>query len=103
MQSVADRLVAAIMALICWGTLILQLWHTLSTGHSNGQPTAEVLTNFFSFFTIFMNILAAVMFTSTALTPSGPSPGARTAAAVYIAVGGLGYSLLLRHVWDPQG
>jgi hypothetical protein len=103
MRSVADHLFAAIMAYICWGTLILQLWLMLSTGHANGQPTAEILTNYFSFFTILNNLFAAMMFTGTALTPHGPSPGLRTAAAVYIAVVGLGYSLLLRHVWAPQG
>jgi len=97
------RSIAAVLALLCWGALLLQLKLALATGHPNGQPTAEILTNYFSYFTIFINLFAATMFTWTALTPSGPPPGLRTVAAVYLAVGGLGYSLLLRNIWAPQG
>src|SRR2546430_1029791 len=97
------RSIAAILALVCWGALLLQLWLILANGHANGQPVFEILTNYFSFFTILNNLFVATMFTWTALTPHGPPPGLRTAVAVYIAVVGLGYSLLLRHIWDPQG
>jgi hypothetical protein len=97
------RSIASILAVICWGALLLQLWLTLSTGHAIGQSTIRTLTNYFSFFTILNNLFVAIMFTWTALTPHGPPPGLRTAIAVYIAVVGIGYSLLLRHIWDPQG
>jgi hypothetical protein len=98
----AARYLALIAALVCWGALLLQLWLALGAGQANDQSAIRVLVNYFSYFTIFINLFAALMFTWTATTDA-PPPGLRTAAAVYISVGGIGYSLLLRNVWDPQG
>lgn len=99
----AARPIATVLALLNWAALLSQLWLSLPAGQAQGQPVLLTLTNFFSFFTILTNLFAAVILIWTALTPDGPRPGLRTSAAVYIAVVGLGYSLLLRHLWDPQG
>lgn len=104
MRSVcAARPIAATLALLNWTALLLQLWLALQAGRVQGQSVSLILTNFFSFFTILTNLFAAGILTWTALAPKSPPPGLRTSAAVYMAVVGLGYSLLLRHLWQPQG
>ncbi len=95
------RVCAAALACIAWGALLLQLGLMLATNSGQGIALFLTLANFFSFFTILSNLLVAAVLTRTA--QGTEQPGLLAAAAVYIAVVGLGYSLLLRHIWDPQG
>jgi hypothetical protein len=99
----AARATAALLALITWAALALQLYLVVTKGLEQGEALTLILTNYFSFFTILSNLLVAIILSRTALTPDSPTPGVQAATAVYIAVVGLGYSLLLRHIWDPQG
>ena len=95
----AARTSAALLALLTWAALSLQLYLSLSAHLPN------VAVNFLSFFTVLSNLLVAAVLTATALTRTStpPSPSFQTATAVYIAVVGLGYSLLLRHLVDLNG
>jgi hypothetical protein len=97
------RTIAAILAVIGWLLLAFQLWVALTVNDPNGQSSLRMITNFFSYFTILSNLLITVIFSWIAISPPGPSPGLQAATAAYITVVGVGYSLLLRSTWSPQG
>jgi hypothetical protein len=94
-------------ALTAWTALVLQ-YGLMTAGHPP-RVIAQRTVNFLSFFTIESNLLAAVLFAAPVLAPRSSlaawslRPGVRGAAAVYIAVVGLIYHLVLRSQWDPQG
>lgn len=97
----------ALFALAGWFALALQYWLSITT---NPDRTAGELTlNFFSYFTVQINILATLALTAPVLAPNSAvgrftaGEGFRTAIAMYIAVVGVTYHFLLSHVWDPQG
>jgi hypothetical protein len=99
-----SRATAAILALIAWAALAVQLYLSITAGLEKGLSLPHILVNFLSFFTVLGNLLVALILTQTALTrTTQPALNLQTATTVYIAVVGLGYSLLLRHIWDPQG
>lgn len=97
----------AIFALVGWAALALQLWLSLSTNPD--KTSGELTLNFFSYFTVLTNVLAAVALSGPAIAPDSrlgrwtASEGVRAAVAMYIAVVGVTYHFLLSHVWDPQG
>jgi len=88
-----------------WFALALQ-WHlTNALMVADGRSAIAALGVFFSYFTILTNLLVAVCLTALFFAPEVSDGLARFAAAVaaYIAVVGITYSLLLRHIWSPQG
>lgn len=103
----ASRAYRTVFALVGWFALALQYWLAL-TGDT-GKGVAELTLNFFSYFTVLMNVIVALALTGPALLPNSAlgrwtaSEGVRAAVAMYIAVVGLTYHFLLSHVWDPQG
>jgi hypothetical protein len=100
------RVLAVIAALVGWGTLVLQFYLLV---FASGREVGVGIVNFFGFFTILTNILAALALTVSLLRPNSSlgrffsRPGVVTAVAAAIAMVGVGYSLLLRHSWKPQG
>ncbi|RYY23697.1 MAG: hypothetical protein EOP62_19275 [Sphingomonadales bacterium] len=96
-----------VFALVGWFAIGLQYWLML-TGET-GKGAAELTLNFFSYFTILMNVIVALAMTGPALAPDSAlgrwtaTEGVRAAVAMYIAVVGVTYHFLLSHVWDPQG
>ncbi|RYF91908.1 MAG: hypothetical protein EOO03_00170 [Chitinophagaceae bacterium] len=86
-----QQVFAGLLALIAWGSLILQFF--LRTGTA---------VNFFSFFTVQCNLLIAITTTYAALSsPSGPgkfftSLSVQTAIALYIFIVALVYNTVLR-------
>jgi hypothetical protein len=59
---------------------------------------------YFSFFTILTNLLVALVFTAVAMRAAAfSSPSVQGGTAVYIAIVGIVYQLLLRQLWNPQG
>ncbi len=67
------------------------------------------IVSYFSFFTILSNLIVTLTLTFALLTPNSgwgsffSRASVQAAAAVYIVVVGACYSLLLRHLWNPQG
>lgn len=90
-----------LVALVAWFGLLLQLALTIRLVLSQGGTVAGALVIYFGYFTVLTNLLVAVSLT----VPSRwfRSPGVATGVAVSIALVGLAYHLLLRHVWNPQG
>jgi hypothetical protein len=101
------RLHRALFAVIGWGALGLQ--YALLLQNNPGVGAGVLTLNFFSFFTILTNLLAALALTGPALAPDGAvgrwsrSEGVRAAVAMYIVVVGVVYHLLLAQTWNPQG
>lgn len=94
-----------VIALPGWFALIAQFYLQINSGLA---PAAELLTRFFSYFTILTNLLVAIC--CTALLLSSPSrPGffkrqaVLTAVTGYIIMVGLVYNVVLRGIWEPQG
>jgi len=99
------RKIAAVFATIGWFAVAAQYYLMIE---SRVMPVMEATIRFLSYFTILTNLLVALYFTletfrATTPRPPGQHPGTLTAITVYITVVGLGYQLLLRHVWDPTG
>ena len=100
----AYRLIAALLG---WFALVLQYW-LMMNADAPTDPFNRTL-NFFSYFTILTNILAALAMSAPLIAPNSAlgrffdRPPVRTAIATYIIVVGVTYHLLLRDLWDPQG
>jgi hypothetical protein len=100
------RVYAALGALLGWFALALQLYLMLI--QTPAAMLGAVIT-YFSFFTILTNFLVALVFTAAAVRPLSPwgqwvlRPSVQASTAVYIAIVGIVYQLLLRHLWNPQG
>jgi hypothetical protein len=99
------RIYAAVGAALGWFALALQLYLMLLKVPA-GQMLGTVIT-FFSFFTILTNILVALVFTAAGFRPEWghwfARPSVQAGSAVYIAIVGCSYQLLLHHLWNPQG
>jgi hypothetical protein len=104
----AMRLYAAVGAVLGWFALVLQLWLMLARVAGVAAMLQEAIT-FFSFFTILTNILVALVFTAMAcgwvsdFKQFFNSSSVQAAIAVYIAMVGISYHLLLAQLWNPQG
>lgn len=94
-----------LLATFGWFALILQLY--LLIGSDSPLSVLTRIVNFFSFFTILGNLLVALSLSVCLLYPGSRMAGFFSrevpAIALYILFVGLGYNVLLRHVWDPQG
>lgn len=103
------RVYATGTAILAWTALALQCYLTATLSISNGETLVAGLITFFSYFTVLTNLLVAVVLSCSAWAPKA-GPGAflarvtvQSATAVYIAIVAIVYSLLLRHIWNPQG
>lgn len=102
------RIFAGVLALFVWIVLVVQFYLQL-TNTSVDLSTAERIVRFFSYFTTLSNMIVAIVWSGVALFPRTKpgeflsKTGTQTAAAVYISIVGMIYSLFLRGVWNPQG
>ncbi|MES2104409.1 MAG: Pr6Pr family membrane protein [Pseudomonadota bacterium] len=96
-------------SLLAWAALGIQLYIVLAIRYASGESLIGGLFNFLSFFTVLTNILAALALSASArpgmagINPFFSRPSVVSAIAAYITLIGLAYSLLLRHLWQPQG
>ncbi len=108
-STLGSRRFAAIVALIGWAALVIQLYLSLRLGIANGHGIAGALLIYFSFFTILTNILVALALTASVFGSGGSlagffsRPGVNTAIAAGIALVGVTYNLVLRQLWQPEG
>ena len=96
------QLFASLLALLAWAALGLQFGLMLQ-GVTAGQMLLPAVGKFFFYFTILTNIQAAIVLTRLGLLRIDNTAGFEMATAVYIAMVGLGYSLLLRHLFHWTG
>lgn len=101
------RIWRATFAVVGWAALALQYLLIIGPGAPGAIPGLTL--NFFSYFTILTNVLAALALTAPLIRAESrlgrwsASEGVRAAIAMYIAVVGLTYHVLLSHAWEPQG
>jgi hypothetical protein len=100
------RAYAAVGTFLGWFALALQFYLMLVR---DSAAILGVVITYFSFFTILTNFLVALVFTAAAVRPRAEwgewlrTPSVQASTAVYIAIVGMVYQLLLRHLWNPMG
>ncbi|MFW0755758.1 Pr6Pr family membrane protein [Pseudomonas sp. H11T01] len=107
----SDRMRAfiAVAALLGWSGLTIQMYLILGMRWAVEASLLGGLVSFFSFFTVLTNTLVAVVLTYELNTRASKGrdfflqPWVSSGIAVSITVVCLAYSLLLRHLWQPQG
>lgn len=107
--SVARRRFVAIAAFLGWAGLSIQLYLIFYSRWTLAASLTGGLVSFFSYFTVLSNTLVATVLTCETTSRESAArrwflqPWVSSGVAVSIAVVGLAYSLLLRHLWHPQG
>lgn len=100
---------AAVGAALGWTALAMQLYLTLGQAIADGRGFLGGLIVYLSFFTILTNILVALALTAplvrtrSAVAEFFSRPSVNTGIAASIVLVGIGYTLLLQHLWDPKG
>lgn len=108
-SSAAKRRCIAVAAVLGWAGLTVQMYLILGTRWEIGASLLGGLVSFFSFFTVLTNTLVAVVLTCEQTARESVAkrwflrPSVSSGIAVSIAVVALAYSLLLRHLWHPEG
>lgn len=96
---------ASLTAIAAWAALGLQLALLLTETAGNGGSMIEAIWRFFGYFTIIMNLMAAVVASALVLNPASSlaGPRSRLVTAAAIVFGGIVYSVALRAIWQPTG
>ncbi|GLQ86568.1 Pr6Pr family membrane protein [Dyella flagellata] len=103
------RPLAALIALVAWSGVLLQLYLSLRLTGSMGMSTAWGLAIYLGYLTVLTNILVAVAASSLLVWPDSAGGGFFARPTVLggvtasIAFVGVAYFVLLRHAWNPQG
>lgn len=99
----------ATAALAGWVGLAIQQYLILYSRWASGASLLGGLISFFSFFTVLTNTLVATVLSyawvgrDSAARRFFLAPAVSSGIAVSIVLVGLAYSLLLRHLWQPEG
>ncbi len=105
----ASRAAEAVGAAIGIAALVLQLYLLLRLSAAKGGNSTAAIVEFFSYFTILSNLLAVLAYLGSLLNRGRGAasffarPTVKTAIALYIAIVGLVYVLVLRVLWHPEG
>jgi hypothetical protein len=101
-----------VMAIAIIAAIVAQLSKSVGTAAGLGRDIPTTIANFFSFFTILSNVIAAVVL-AVAGTTSLVRPGreqsslglsaALACATTYMVITGIVYNALLRGITLPQG
>lgn len=94
-----------ILAGVAWFAVLLQLWLSIQLGFANNKSLIDGLVVFFGYFTVLTNIFVALVGTAGTLNKAtnlyrASVVGCATTAILDV---GIGYHLLLREIWSPQG
>jgi hypothetical protein len=99
----------ALLAVIAWSAVLLQLWLSVKLAVANGETVADGVVSLLGYFTVLTNAFVALMATagvlsvrkgSNSLLYSTSLVGCVTTAILFV---GLVYQVLLRDLWSPQG
>jgi hypothetical protein len=109
MDTVARRRLITLLAVLGWSGLSIQLYLIFFARLSVDASLLGGLVSFFSYFTVLSNTLVATVLTCAVTTRESAvrrwflRPSVSSGIAVSITVVGLAYSILLRHLWHPEG
>ncbi|MDQ0122535.1 hypothetical protein J2W17_001480 [Pseudomonas lini] len=107
--SAARHRFVAVAALLGWAGLSIQLYLIMYLRWSIEASLLGGLMSFFSYFTVLTNTLVATVLTCELTSRESAArrwflrPAVSSGIAVSMALVGLAYSLLLRHLWHPEG
>ncbi|MBD9602532.1 Pr6Pr family membrane protein [Pseudomonas sp. PDM10] len=107
--SAARRRFVAVAAVLGWAGLGIQLYLIFYSRWTLEASLLGGLVSFFSYFTVLSNTLVATVLTCELTSRESAArrwflqPWVSSGIAVSIAVVGLAYNVLLRHLWHPQG
>ena len=96
-------------AVLGWTGLAIQLYLVLLARWQEQASLIGGLVNLFCFFTVLSNTLVATVLSQAAFGRESAarhwflSPSVSSCIAASILLVALAYSLLLRHLWQPQG
>ena len=99
----------AVATVLGWTGLSIQLCLIFSSRWTLEASLLGGLVSFFSYFTVLTNTLAATVLTCELSSRESAArrwflqPWVSSGVAVSIAVVGLAYNVLLRHLWHPEG
>jgi len=96
---------ATAIALTAGYALALQFYLAVAKAQADGTSLGRAVGNYFGYFTVLTNCLVARVAYATAkgrIASRLTSPAIQSGVAVYIAVVGITYSLLLRSLWNPE-
>jgi hypothetical protein len=108
-QSVARRRFVAVASLLGWAGLSIQMYLIFYARWSIEASLIGGLVSFLSYFTVLSNTLVATVLTCELTSRESAArrwflqPWVSSGVTVSIAVVALGYNLLLRHLWHPEG
>ena len=103
------RRFVAVAAILGWVGLSIQMYLIFHSRWTLGASLLGGLMSFFSYFTVLSNTLVATVLTCELTSRESAArrwflqPWVSSGIAVSIVVVGLAYSLLLRHLWHPEG
>lgn len=106
---IRGRPLLAAMGVLAWAGLLLQLWLSVGLAQANGMSVIDGVIIYLGYFTVLSNLLVALVATLPLLSGNSRAgrwfalPGVRGCATTAIVCVGIGYHLLLRNIWDPQG
>lgn len=104
-----QRRYAWLAAALGWSGLAIQQYLIFISRWNDQASLLGGLVKFFSFFTVLSNTLVAVALTCALSQRNGGAhrffrqPAVCGGIAASIALVGIAYNLLLRHLWQPQG
>ncbi|MBK5356397.1 Pr6Pr family membrane protein [Pseudomonas sp. TH41] len=108
-RSATRRRFAVMGAVLGWAGLAIQMYLIFYSRWSLEASLLGGLVSFFSYFTVLTNTLVATVLTCEWTSRESSArrwfllPSVSSAIAVSIAVVGLAYNVLLRHLWHPEG
>ena len=108
-SSTPRRRFVAAAAVLGWAGLSIQLYLIFWSRWSIDASLIGGLVSFFSYFTVLSNTLVATVLTCEMTSRESAArrwflqPSVSSGIAVSIAVVAVGYNLLLRHLWHPEG
>ena len=109
MQPAVRRRFVAVAAALGWAGLSIQLYLIFYSRWTLGASLLGGLVSFFSYFTVLSNTLVATVLTCALTSRESAArrwflqPWVSSGVTVSIAVVGLAYNILLRHLWHPEG
>jgi hypothetical protein len=102
------KIFALITCIIAWLGSILQYYLVVTNASSHNQTALVATSRFFGYFTVLTNLLVAICLTFLLFTRGKGHRffsrfSVQTAITVYILIVGLGYNILLRHLYHMEG
>jgi hypothetical protein len=103
------RRFVAVAAILGWAGLSIQMYLIFLSRWTLEASLLGGLMSFFSYFTVLSNTLVATVLTCELTSRQSAArrwflqPWVSSGIAVSIVVVGLAYSVLLRHLWHPEG